>query len=271
MTSYQSSIDSSDHIYGGPRPCEINPNWADHTFEEITCLLNGERKKRIDRRYLASLGYDIDRYRVEFFDAPLVSEATRLKYAEKTEARLSARRNTLGELNRSDEFQLRRAAGNAAFWNSEVSDALRKQLRAKAIKQHEDGLLQHIRETYWKKPYSKKRKIFEQTDLHYMSSNELKFLKRCKKNGVDLVAMEDGPVFTGEKLMYWSEYKLGNAIIEIKSQFIEDVQESRRPGITEAKRILVETQGYRFIYIKDEDYDEFDNFYASFVEITPVN
>lgn len=43
-------------------------------------------------------------------------------------------------------------------------------------------------------------------------------------------------------------------MIEIKSWYIENLQEKRYPGILDIKKKLIESKGYKFLYIKDKDY-----------------
>lgn len=136
-------------IYDGPEPKSVNPRFEDHAHDGIICLLNGERKKRIFRKYLTSLGSNVADYKLVFPNAPLICEATRLKYAEKTQNRVQTRKATMRRLNGEGSFQAKRLTGFNAFWLSADSDTLRSKLSDKAKKQHANGLQGIIREKFW--------------------------------------------------------------------------------------------------------------------------
>lgn len=107
------------------------------------------------------------------------------------------------------------------------------------------------------------RKIrYKDTELTYQSSYELDFLKLSDSLGI-LPMIQNGPVLTGSDYCnryYQPDYILaGKYIIEIKSWWIEKLQESRQPGLLLKKMELVENLGYTFVYVKDKNYSEILN------------
>jgi hypothetical protein len=105
-----------------------------------------------------------------------------------------------------------------------------------------------------------KKKKFLDTNLIYQSSYELDFLNFCKKYNV-LDRIKNSQCFSSKNYpynYYEPDYCLDEKIIiEVKSWYIENLQEKKCPGILKLKKQLVESEGYKFLYIKDKDYEEF--------------
>lgn len=113
---------------------------------------------------------------------------------------------------------------------------------------------------YNKETKYKKRK-FKETGLYYQSSYELDFLLLCESKNL-IHKLKNGPYLTDSIYpynYYQSDYIFDDRyIIEIKSWYIESLQEKRYPGINNIKKELVYKKGYKFIYIKDKQYTEFE-------------
>lgn len=126
---------------------------------------------------------------------------------------------------------------------------IKQKIKETYVKNSELGL--HNKETKFKK------KKFEGTNLIYQSSYELDFLEFCKANNV-LHRIKNAPCLSADYYpynFYAPDYILDDVyIIEIKSWYIENLQEKRCPGILKLKEQLVMDKGYKFLYIKDKDY-----------------
>lgn len=132
---------------------------------------------------------------------------------------------------------------------------VKKKIKDTYIKNSELGL--HNKETKFKK------KKFEDTNLIYQSSYELDFLELCKTNNI-LHRIKNAPCLSADFYpynFYAPDYILdGTYIIEIKSWYIENLQEKKCPGLIKLKEHLVIAKGYKFLYIKDKDYTPFLSF-----------
>jgi hypothetical protein len=106
-----------------------------------------------------------------------------------------------------------------------------------------------------------KQKPFRDTDLLYQSSYELDFLTRCFDiHGLTHDHIGNGPVFTDAGVFYIADFILfGKYVVEIKSWYVEKLQEKNNPGTTAIKRQLVEAAGYTWVYVKDKNYTEVDD------------
>lgn len=117
------------------------------------------------------------------------------------------------------------------------------------IQNSEKGL--HNKETRFKK------KRYGSTELIYQSSYELDFLKYCDQNNI-LHRIANAPILTSKDYpynYYLPDFLIDNEyIVEIKSWYIEETQEKKYPGILAIKKALVESKGYKFLYIRDKDY-----------------
>ena len=131
---------------------------------------------------------------------------------------------------------------------------VKKKVKNTYIKNSELGI--HNRESKYKK------KKFKNTDLIYQSSFELDFLELCERNGV-LSRVKNSPCFSDNDYpynFYEPDYIFDNYyVIEIKSWYIEKLQNIKHPGLLQKKKNLVISKGYKFIYIKDKDYTMFNN------------
>lgn len=112
----------------------------------------------------------------------------------------------------------------------------------------------HRRETIKKKKY-------KETDLYYQSSYELDFLELCDKHNI-LPRIKNAPCLSADYYpynFYAPDYILDDTcIIEIKSWYIENLQEKKCPGLLKLKEQLVVDKGYKFLYIKDRDYSRLE-------------
>jgi hypothetical protein len=114
----------------------------------------------------------------------------------------------------------------------------------------------HNKETKFKK------RLFKDTSLTYQSSYEEDFLLRCEAFQI-IDKIQNAPCLTDASYpyrYYQPDYIFDNQyVIEIKSWYVENLQEKKCPGITKLKEGLVIQKGYKFIYIKDKDYTQFNN------------
>lgn len=127
------------------------------------------------------------------------------------------------------------------------------------------GIQQKKRDTYIKnsklglhnKETKFKKKKYKDTDLIYQSGYELDFLEYCEQNNL-LDKIKNSPCFSSADYpynFYAPDYIFDNQyVVEVKSWYIENLQEKRYPGILNIKKKLIESKGYKFLYIKDKDY-----------------
>lgn len=294
-------------MYGGPSPKLINKNFFDHTYELITCLINGEQKKSLTNRYLLKFGFTREEYLKKFPGAPLLSLSAKKSYqnAALSEKGKKTRSDNITKLNLTNkEFQQNRKKSLKNFLNSNRSidyrlnaskkakiqhqngldDQIRNYFktkyigsvdqadRSKRMKEnnpiHREGVKTRIRETYItnlklglhnKETKFKKRK-FKNTNLIYQSTYEKDFLLLCESLQI-LDKIQNSPCFTDKSYpynYYQPDYIFDNQyIIEIKSWYVEKLQEKKYPGIINLKKELIKQRGYNFVYIKDKDYTEF--------------
>jgi hypothetical protein len=115
----------------------------------------------------------------------------------------------------------------------------------------------HNKETRYKK------KQFKDTLLFYQSTYELDFLVYCENNNL-LSRIKNSHCFSDANYpynFYEPDYILDDVyIIEIKSWYIENLQEKRCPGLLKMKEQLVIKNGYKFLYIKDKNYNPLNVF-----------
>lgn len=296
-------------MYNGPSPKSINNTYPEHTYELITCLVNGEQKRSIMNRYLIKYGYTRETYIEQFPDAPLMSIAARDNYKKValSENGKRIRSKTMTNLNLTDEnFQISRKKSVRSFLDSDNSLEYRTMLSEKAKLQHHNGLANSVRQ-YFKERFNGsvdqlarsermktknilnfpgakvkskdtylrnvnigihnktsmfKKKKYENTELFYQSSYELDFLMVCSSYGI-LDRISNGIGFSDEQYpynYYICDYILdGKYVIEIKSWYIERLQENKYPNNLILKKELVNRAGYSFIYIKDKNYTQFYN------------
>ena len=293
-------------MYNGPDPKNIDINYPVHTYELITCLVNGEQKRIIQNRYLLKYGISKVEYLIKFPDAPIKSLAAAESYrkAASTEEGRKRRSDTITNLNLNNaDFQEKRKAATKEFLDSDRSTEYRKLNSDRAKEQHKNGQAEFVkkyfteryqgsenqkekskrlkinnpgaspeareksRQTYIKnsdqglhnKETKFKKKLYKETTLMYQSSYELDFLELCNKEGL-LDRIKNSPCFSAMGYpynFYAPDYILDDIyVIEIKSWYIENLQEKRCPGIIKKKEELVISKGYKFLYIKDKDYTE---------------
>jgi len=129
---------------------------------------------------------------------------------------------------------------------------IRKKMIATYLKNSKNGV--HYKETRIKK------KKFKSTDLIFQSTYEYDFLELCEKHGW-LSRVSNAPCLTHNLYpynFYEPDYLIDNKLcIEIKSWYIEKLQESKYPGIKQLKTWLVEKYKFQMVYILDKDYSEF--------------
>jgi len=296
-------------MYKGPNPIDININYPPHTYELITCLVNGEQKRIIQDRYLLKYGISKIEYLAKFPDAPLKSLSASESYRrvatsdEGRKQRSDALRNS--NLN-NKEFQDKRRKSCRDFLESDRSTDYRQLMSDKAKEQHKNGQAEYVRKYYKERhpgsdaqkqasirttlnnpgaspeareksrqTYIKnselglhnketkfKKKLYKDTSLMYQSSYELNFLELCDNKGI-LDRIKNASCFSAEDYpynFYAPDYILDDTyVIEIKSRYIENLQEKRCPGLLKKKEELVLGKGYKFLYIKDKDYTNFLN------------
>ena len=296
-------------MYTGPDPKSINVNFPSHTYELITCLVNGEQKRIIQDRYLQKFGYTKETYIIKFPLSPLKSLAASDSYrkAALSDTGRATRSNTITNLNLHNvEFQEKRQESCKKFFESDRSSDYRKLNSDRAKEQHKNGQADYVRlyyrerhkgsdaqkaasdraklnnpgnapgarekmrATYIKnselglhnKETKFKKKKFEDTNLIYQSSYELDFLELCKANNI-LHRIKNAPCLSADYYpynFYAPDYILDDTyIIEIKSWYIENLQEKKCPGLLKLKEQLVIDKGYKFLYIKDKEYSVLEN------------
>lgn len=270
---------TEDHepIYDGPSSKSINPDWDNHEYSYVICLINGQKKKVIEKGYLKKLGYTKEEYQSMFPNAPFTCHELRDKRANPSLATRNKRSAFMTKLNSNASFNELKHEGTKAFWKSEESLERREILRNQAIEQHKDGKITDSIRRYFKTSFigsddqkARRERLLknpisnsivktfihhELKHLFFQSSYEEHFIDYLISRNVDGKNIQNGPVFYDEDIFYPSDFVIFDKyVIEIKSQYIEDLQESKRPGVLEMKKQLVEKSGYLFFYIKDKDY-----------------
>lgn len=294
-------------MYDGPKPSDINPEFNDHTYEFITCLVTGNQKKKLEKGYLESIGHTRESYQKLFDKAPLMSQKSRDAYKKAANSKKgkAIRSQNMTRLNLTDEsFQVNRQKSVQQFWDSDKSHEVRNILSENAKKQHQNGQSKYVKNYFetrykgsddqknrsermkennpsqnpailekmiasrienskkgltWRESRFKKKR-YKDTILIYQSTYEYDFLEKCDDLGI-LNKIENGPCLTSETYpynYYEPDYLFDNNIcIEIKSWYIEELQERKYPNIKNLKKQLVIDSGYKFVYILDKDYKEF--------------
>lgn len=147
-------INKFDTKYTGPVPKDINQKFPDHSYEFVTCLINGEQKKIIQNRYLEKFGYTKQTYLEKFPNAPLKSFSASESYRKSalSEKGKQARSRNMKLLNTKNvEFQIKRQQGVEQFWISDKSHDRRKKLSEMCKEQHKHGLEDSIRKYFFTK------------------------------------------------------------------------------------------------------------------------
>lgn len=280
-------------MYRGPNPKDIDINFPEHTYEFIICLLDGSQRKIIQERTLKNdYGVTKKEYLEKFPEAPLMSLSAKeqrsntmrslnLNNKDFQEKRKKASKEFL-DSDRSLEYRKAQAEkAKQQHMETNIDDRVRNYFRTNFIgsddqikrsiraKENNPGKTpearKKIKDTYIKnselglhnKETKFKKKKYKDTNLIYQSSYELDFLEFCEANNI-LNKIQNSPCFTDETYpynFYAPDYIFDNkCVIEVKSWYIENLQEKRYPGILEIKKNLIESKGYKFLYIRDKDY-----------------
>jgi len=129
---------------------------------------------------------------------------------------------------------------------------------------------QRMTETYIKNQLNGKhnvvtyrKKQFRETKIYYQSTYELDFLEYAFNiKGLTEKEVSNAPALSDNSYThhyYEPDFLLfGTYVVEIKSWYIEQLQERNSPGILLDKISLVKRKGYKWIYVKDKDYSELD-------------
>ena len=105
-----------------------------------------------------------------------------------------------------------------------------------------------------------KKKKFKSTNLYYQSSYELDFLNYLELVGFDFGRIRNGISYYDEQKLYFGDYLIDDKYcIEIKSWWIEQLQEKKNPGSLAFKQQLVEKFGHTWIYLKDKNYSSIND------------
>lgn len=157
------------------------------------------------------------------------------------------------------------------YKNSEDQRNRSERIKGKNNFIYNDSVREKIKNTYIKnslngknnKQTRFKKKKYENTDLIYQSSYEFDFLNLCKEYDI-LDRVQNCFCLVSDEYpynYYEPDFLLDKSIvIEIKSSYIERLQENKCPGILNLKKNLVESTGYKFMYIRDKIYTEFFNY-----------
>jgi len=279
-------------MYSGPNPKDINPNFPDHTHDFIVCLIDGSQRKIIQERTLKKI-YGITKlgYLEKYPNAPLMSLSAKeqrsrtitnlnLNNIEFQERRMRAVKEFL-DSDRSVTYREQQSEKAKIQHKNGLDNSVRKYFKERFIGTDDqksrklrfkennpnyiDGIQQKKKDTYIKnsklglhnKETKFKKKKYKTTDLIYQSSYELDFLEFCERASI-LHRIQNSPCFTDKDYpynFYAPDYILDNRyIVEVKSWYIENLQEKRCPGLLDLKKKLIESKGYKFLYIRDKDY-----------------
>lgn len=275
--------------YDGPNPKDINSTFPEHTYEKITNLLTGKQCSAIYEKSLIKLGYTKQTYSEKFSDAPLNSQA----YADKRSKTMTALNESNNEFNKkriegrkkfykseagraeilkqSERAKEQHRNGQAdyvreyfetRYQGSEVQRNKREMMlnhnpmsNPESVKKAKETYIKNLEEGKHQERW--KRRKYKHTDLTYQSRLERHFLEYAETNEM-LHRISNGKAFNDElyeKYYYECDFILDdNIAIEIKSWYVEQLQEKNNPGDLCEKRKLVERSGYSFIYLKDKDY-----------------
>ena len=138
-------------MYKGPIPTDIDITYPLHTYELITCLVNGEQKRIIQNRYLLKYGISKLEYLIKFPNAPIKSLAASESYrcAASTEEGKKRRSETITNLNLNNaDFQEKRKKAGKEFFESDRSLEYRRVKSELAKEQHKNGQADYVRKYY---------------------------------------------------------------------------------------------------------------------------
>ena len=135
--------------YLGPSPKDINPNFSDHTYDTVVCLINGESKRIIQDRYLRKLGLNKQLYLQKFPYAPLKSQAASDSYRNAALNDGGRRSSTLTNLNlTNNDFRKKRNDGHKKFLDSDAGTEHKKKASKRAKEQHKHGQAKYIQDYF---------------------------------------------------------------------------------------------------------------------------
>lgn len=283
-------------MYRGPDPRDIDINFPEHTYEFIVCLLDGSQRKIIQERTLKNdYGVTKKEYLEKFPEAPLMSLSAKeqrsktmrslnLNNKDFQEKRKKASKEFL-DSDRSLEYRKAQAEKAKEQHKNGLDISVKKYFEERYIGSNDQkdrktrfkknnpnykiGVREKKKETYIKnselglhnRETKYKKKKYKDTNLIYQSRYELDFLEFCEKNNI-LDKIQNSPCFTDENYpynFYAPDYIFDKEyVVEIKSWYIENLQEKRYPGILDIKKNLIESKGYKFLYIRDKDYSVLD-------------
>ena len=281
-------------------PKEINKNYPQHSYEFIVCMITGNFKKRIDKKYLNTLDITKEEYILKFPNAPTMSQKSRDNYRKfsSSEKGKAIRSINMQKLNNNKEFQTSRLKSLEKYRQTDAYILHKKLLSDNLKLQHKNGQADSVRkyfkerfegsqdqkdrrqrcidspllstaeakikskETYIKNNSNGKkfkRTFYQDTELFYQSSYEEDFLNYCFEKGIKASDIKNGKIFNDD-IFYESDFILFDEyIVEIKSRYIEKLQEASNPGSLNKKRNSVLKSDMKWLYILDKNYIELDN------------
>lgn len=284
-------------MYTGPIPSSINKNFLDHSYSLITCLITGEQRQTITSPYLKKIGLTKEDYIKKFPGAPLISNkikearSNNMKSLNLTNEEFQKTRQLAVSnfLNSEKSINYRKNASEKAKKQHQngQSEYVRKYFREKYIGSTDQfnrrtrllntpmhtipGVNEKKKETYIKnsnlgkhnKETRYKKRRFKDTSLFYQSTYELDFLLYCETNNL-LSRIKNSHCFSDSTYpynFYEPDYILDDRyVIEIKSWYVEQLQEKKVPGLLRMKEALVVNSGYKFLYIRDKKYKPLESF-----------
>lgn len=131
------------------------------------------------------------------------------------------------------------------------------------------GVVEKGKQTYIKNHnsgfHATRKKQFKHYDLRYQSSYEYDFLEHCEQN--NLIHLVKNPMTLKDDLYprryYLPDFILDSKyIVEIKSWYIEERQLQLNPNVTVEKKQLVERLGYKWLYLLDKNYTDFNSLFG---------
>lgn len=205
-------------LYDGPEPKSINGDYPDHTYELITCLVNGEQKKILQDRYLQKFGYTKEKYQSEFANAPVKSLMASDNYRRAALNDGGVRSRNMKEIRKNPEISEKAIKTRRIFLDSDDSKEYREYLSEKAKRQHAEHGLTDSARAYFTSTYQgsehqeKKRKMFLEDNPVYRPGIIDKMKETYIRNHD--AGLHDDPKGTKKKryhdtgLTYQSSYEL---------------------------------------------------------------
>lgn len=156
----------------------------------------------------------------------------------------------------------------SVYWETKYQgsdEQIRKSDRMKGESNvvHLPGVKEKIRATRILNSFNQcsfKHARWKDSHLTYQSTYEMHFIEKAVELQVPLSSIANGKVFTSEGLFYLCDYILFDKyVVEVKSWYIEQLQEQNKPGCLVAKKEVVKSAGYDWLYILDKDYSELEH------------